>query len=122
MEKEFEDFFLYCHKITHSHQLEMKNILRPLKYHLWQQKLMKVLKLFFIFAAICCAIYYIDCLNWYFCAIGRITMIQSLPIWNWTYLANAKCLIPKAEISSKNSDILRTISDKDCRACEDYGN
>lgn len=121
MDKEFKDFFLYCHKITNSNQTEMKKILRPLKTYLWKQQLKKLAMLTFIFATICCSIYYVDRLNWYFCALGRTVMIQILPIWNWTYLANAKCLIAKATGPTKSNEVLRSLDAKDCRACEHFG-
>lgn len=121
MEQEFEDFFLHCQKLTNSNHKEMMKILEPLRVHLWKQQLKKVLKMVLAVASICCAIYYVDTFNWYFCAVARIAMIKLLTIWNWTYLANAKCLVSKAEASSKNDDGFRSLSEKDCRACEHFG-
>lgn len=121
MEKEFEDFFQYINTFTNSDQVEMRNLLTPLKNHLWRQQLKKVVKFALIFATICCTIYYIDTLNWYFCGVCRTVMIQILPIWNWTYLANSKCLIAKAAETMKSNHILKATT-KDCRACEHFGN
>lgn len=123
MDKEFEDFFFHCQKITNSNKSEMEKLLKPLQQHLWKQQLKKFIKIVSIFAAICSAIYYVDVLNWYFCAVGRIIMIKLLPIWNWKHLENAKCLIPKAEVKAKPfADSFRPFNVKDCRACEHFGN
>lgn len=47
-------------------------------------------------------------------------MIRLLPIWNWTHLANAKCLMSNPELSKKGSDVFRSLNEKDCRACEHF--
>lgn len=121
MEKEFEDFFLHCQKLTNYNQNEMKKILKPLRFHLCKLLLMKVFKIVLVVGSICCAIYYIDTLNWIFCAIGRIAMIKLLPLWNWTYLANEKCLISKTISLTNSNDEVRSLNEKDCRACEHFG-
>ncbi|KAJ3650647.1 hypothetical protein Zmor_016733 [Zophobas morio] len=38
---------------------------------------------------------YIDPISWHFSALGRILLIKLLPLWDWTALKNAKCLIDK---------------------------
>lgn len=122
MEKEFEDLFTHFHRICNSKQIEMRKVLSPLRNYLWKQQLKKFAKIFFLILAICGAIAYIDCLNWYFCALGRIAMINLLPLWDWTYLANARCLIPKAKGQSKIYDGIKALDEKDCRACQHFGN
>jgi hypothetical protein len=122
MEQEFEDFFLHCQKITKSNQNEIEKILKPLRQHLWKKLMQKWLKVIVIVAAICCATYCIEALNWYVCAIGRILMIKCLPLWNWTYLENANCLISNpAATQSKSQQTSSSFNDKDCRTCEHFG-
>lgn len=122
MDQEFEEFFLLCQKVTNSNQSEVAKILKPLRIHLWKQLLWKSIKVLLIVTTICCAIYYVDTLNWYFCAIGRIVMIKILPLWNWTYLASAKCLISNPEMSQPKSQARSaSFNEKDCRSCEHFG-
>jgi hypothetical protein len=121
MNEEFEEFFILCQKVTNSNQKEFEKLLHPLKVFLWKQQLKQYLKAILIFAAICFTLYYVDTLNWYFCAIGRLAMIKLLPVWNWTHLEKARCLIAKTEVQKLNTGGLSSINDKDCRACEHYG-
>lgn len=116
VEQEFEEFFNHCQKFTS--QEELQHILKPLKAQLLNKKLKNILKASLILAAICFAIFYFDTPNWYFCAMARTLMIQLLSLWNWTVLAKAKCLIPKADTSTK---VFRSLSMNDCRACERFG-
>lgn len=120
LDQEFENFFYYLEKITNSNEKDIKSILKPLKYHLLKQQLFKYLKTALVFVSICYAIYYMDTLNWYFCAIGRIVLIKILPLWDWTYLGRSKCLIDKysgAPSSYANGEF----NTKDCRSCEYFG-
>lgn len=120
IDKEFEEFFLHCQIITNSDQKEIDKIIKPLKVFLRWQQVTKCLKVISVLATICCAIYYVDSLNWYFCAAGRLIMIKLLPIWNWTYLHNAKCLVAKTA-GTPSASPSRTFNEKDCRACEHFG-
>lgn len=122
MIEEFEEFFLQCEIVTNSNQREIETILRPLKIFLLKQQLIKYLKRFLIFAAICCGIYYVDTFNWYFCAFGRLAMIKLLPVWDWRYLEHAKCLVAKSEVQKTSIENFPGISEKDCRTCEHFGN
>lgn len=121
MNEEFEEFFLHCQKVTNSNQKEIEKVLRPLKLYLWKQQLKKYLKIFLAFAAICCGIYYVDTLNWYFCGIGRLVMIKLLPVWDWRNFENAKCLIAKSETQKITGGSFGSINEKDCRVCEHFG-
>lgn len=122
MNQEFEHFFLHCELTLNCDQDQLKKILKPLRNHFLKQQLGRALKVFFLFAAICSAIYYIDTLNWHFCAIGRILMIKLLPIWDWTHLSKARCLIAKTSTpDSISSDKSNGFSAKDCRVCENFG-
>lgn len=122
MNEEFEEFFLHCQKLTNSNCKEIEKILRPLKVHLWKQQLKKYLKFVLVFVAICCGIFYNETLNWYFCAFGRLAMIKLLPVWDWRYLESAKCLVAKTEVQKTNSGSYNLMNEKDCRACEHFGN
>ncbi|CRL02017.1 CLUMA_CG015232, isoform A, partial [Clunio marinus] len=64
-------------------------------------------------------IYYIDTLNWFFCALSRFIIIKVLPIWNWRYLGNARCLIAKAENPPQRFKS-NNFNAKNCRACEHF--
>lgn len=126
MDVEFEEFFQYIEKnLSSSSEKEIKNVLKPLKYLMWKQQLKKFLKISLLFISICCAIYYIDTLNWYFCAVTRILMIKLLPLWNWKYLGRSRCLIEKAQSQSSSTaayvDSNDVLNVKDCRACEHFG-
>jgi hypothetical protein len=118
---EFENFFLHCQKVTNSNQREMEVILRPLKFYLMKQQFVRYLRVVLIFAAICCGVYYVDTLNWYFCAIGRVAMIKILPIWDWRSLESAKCLVSRGQVQKSSSGSYSGISEKDCRTCEHFG-
>lgn len=123
MDSEFNEFFQDLEKLSSLEDREIENILKPLKFYLLMAKVKKYLKILLIVVSICLAIYYVDILNWYFCAIGRILMIKILPFWNWRYLANAKCLIEKSfpdkkEYENNNHDDFNI---KDCRACKFFG-
>lgn len=124
MEVEFEEYFQFLEKLSNFKERDIENILKPLKFHLWILWLKKFMKIFIIFASICLAIYYVEILNWYFCAICRILMIKILPIWDWTTLGNAKCLIEKTSLPSSkdyNNNESKNFNAKDCWACERFG-
>lgn len=117
MEVEFEEFFKSLEKLS---EKEVENVLKPLRAYFWIEWLKKFSKLLILVASICFAVYYVDALNWYFCAIGRILLIKILPLWDWRYLANSKCLIAK----SSSEKVFRSESgfnEKDCRGCEHFG-
>jgi len=119
LDHEFENFFQYLEKITNSSEKDIKKILKPLKYLFWKQQLAKYIKIALIAISICYAIFYIDTLNWYFCAIGRIVLIKILPLWDWTYLGKSKCLISKT--IPRSSTYANEFNTKDCRSCEYFG-
>ena len=75
MNREFEEFFNYCQQQKFSEN-EMKILLKPMKYYLWKIEALKYMKIMLLLFTICASITYIDTLNWYFCAIGRILMIK----------------------------------------------
>lgn len=116
MEQEFKEFFQYIEKDESLSQKDIKIILKPLKYLLLKELLIKYLKITLVIAAICYGVYYIDTLNWWFCAVGRVFLIKILPIWDWTYLGREKCLIPKSAV--KTSYEPNQFDTRDCRACE----
>lgn len=121
LDQEFEDFFQYLDKISNFSEKNIKNILKPLKYLYWKQQLAKYVKIALIVISICYAIYYIDTLNWYFCAICRIMLIKILPLWDWTYLGKSKCLISKTTQQRSSSYANDEFNMRDCRSCEYFG-
>lgn len=52
-----------------------------------------------------------DSINWHLSAIGRITLIQILPIYDWMHMKNQFCLI------ERRSDV-PTVSFLNCDVCE----
>lgn len=116
LDREFEEFFVYCQKVTTSEQ-ELQSILKPLKVLLRIQQFKKICKVLLVVGAICSSIYYIDTLYWYFCAIGRIAMIKMLPIYDWTWISEAKCLVARVQPATESSADVTT---SDCRACENF--
>ncbi|KAG5680538.1 hypothetical protein PVAND_010040 [Polypedilum vanderplanki] len=125
MDKEFEEFFQYLEEkiSTESNEgkMEMKKILKPLKYLLWKQQLKSYAKIILILLSICFAIIYIDSLNWLFCGVGRIFLIKFLPLWNWRYLGKSKCLIEKPQVQLHgNNNEVDELGSRDCRVCENF--
>lgn len=120
MEVEFEEFFQSLGNLKNLSEREIEDVLQPLKFHFWIEWLKKFAKVLVLVASICFAIYYVDTLNWYFCAIGRILLIKILPLWDWRYLANSKCLIAKSS-SEKVFKESENFNVKDCRGCEHFG-
>lgn len=118
MDQEFEEFFFKIQQSSTNE--EITKLLKPLRIILWKQQLKSFVIKAFIFITICFSIYYIDILNWYFCAFGRILMIKILPIWDWTTLENSKCLISK-EIVESFPLTSSSFNDKDCRTCQHFG-
>lgn len=124
MEAEFAEFFQFLENFSNTKKEDIENVLKPLKLHFWMMRFKKFLKVFLLVASICLAIYFIDILNWYFCAIGRILMIKILPLWNWKHLGNissSKCLIEKKLLPSKQFKENNNFNIKDCLTCEHYG-
>ena len=121
MEAEFEEFFRFIEKSSINKDEEIENVLKPLKFHFWMLRLKKFFKIFLVVATICLSIYYIDIVNWYFCAIGRILLIKILPLWNWKHLGNSKCLIEKEMLQSKQLLKENNFNIKKCWFCEHFG-
>lgn len=121
MDVEFEEFFENLKNSTNLTDDDVKNILKPLTNYFWTNWIKKSLKVFFSVASICLSIYYVDTLNWYFCAIGRILLIKILPLWDWKYLGNSKCLIAKSSSEKVYKESESSFNLKDCRGCEHFG-
>lgn len=120
MNEEFEDFFIHCQKLT-SLNGKTSELVLPLKVIFLEQKLKKYLKTILVFSAICSAFYYVDTMNWFFCAVGRLVMIKLLPIWDWRHLEKASCLVAKSETEKLSSGGFTSINERDCLACEHFG-
>lgn len=120
LNREFEEFFVHCQKITSSEQ-ELRSILKPLRVQLQIQQFKKFCKILLVVGAICSAIYYIETLNWYFCAFGRIAMIKMLPFYDWRWLSEAKCLVARVQPAAENTGNPTDVILSDCRACENFG-
>ncbi|KAH8401740.1 hypothetical protein KR009_007584 [Drosophila setifemur] len=96
MEEELKTFFENCRKQKFSTE-EMKAICQPL---VWRLRLARA-KRWFIIALPLIILYllwfFCDTFNWWLSAVGRLMLLQILPLWDWTPYYNAKCLIPRED-------------------------
>ncbi|XP_037714435.1 uncharacterized protein LOC119550052 [Drosophila subpulchrella] len=96
MEEELKAFFEDCRRQEFSEK-EMLTICQPL---IWRIRLARIIKwCFFLLPLV--VIYllwlYSDSFAWSVSAVGRLLLIQILPLWDWTPYYNAKCLISRVE-------------------------
>lgn len=100
---------------------------RYVKSYFRRRMIIECLKWWIIIISICSAVYYIDMLNWHASAIGRLVMINwILPIWDWRYLYNSRCLISASQSpieSIATAGIGNYVGDGslDCNVCENIG-
>lgn len=92
---ELNSFVQLCEKNELS-QREIAVITEPLTKTLKRNKLKQRALQLLLFALVVALIYNIsttDLVLWHLSALGRIGLIQFLPLWNWEYLKNERCLI-----------------------------
>lgn len=120
---ELQEFFKKYPKKNFNNR-QYSEILKPLEYRLWWFWWLKKLKILFSVVIIISAIHNIEFLNLNSTAILRILMIEILPIWNWKYLYNAKCLIKSepSQIRYNNNESYNSFIPADCSVCESIGN
>lgn len=101
---------------------------RYVKSYFRRRMIIKCLKWWIVIISICSAVYYVDILNWHASAIGRLVMINwILPIWDWRYLYNSRCLISASqspiEPNIATTGIGNYVADgsPDCAVCENIG-
>lgn len=100
---------------------------RYVKHYFRRRMIIKCLKWWIIIILICSAVCNIDMLNWHASAIGRLVMINwILPIWDWRYLYNSRCLISASQSSMEpiaTAGIGNYVADDtlDCAVCENIG-
>lgn len=121
MDLEFELFFKELKTLQQTGVQGTEKLLNPLKILLLKQQLKSFVVKALIIAAICSAVYYVDSLNWYFCAFGKLAMIKILPFWDWTKLETAKCMIERPEVGKTASSSALEFNWKNCRACQNFG-
>ncbi|XP_061392563.1 uncharacterized protein LOC133328030 [Musca vetustissima] len=121
LEKEFQDFCGTLRKEKFSDR-EIQEICKPLYRYQRKEILKKYCKLLlgcFVFYAL---IQWCDCFNWFVSALGRLVLIQILPIWNWPALYNAKCLIERPlnneNIRTGNDVSYPVVENGNCLLCE----
>ncbi|KAK4878261.1 hypothetical protein RN001_010767 [Aquatica leii] len=93
---ELTTFFETCRK-NHLTQQDIATICQPLRTAATKTKLKRRLFKTTILIVLLASAYYlttIDLISWHLAAIGRLGLIELLPIWNWQHLKNEKCLIP----------------------------
>ncbi|XP_065091025.1 uncharacterized protein LOC135711978 [Ochlerotatus camptorhynchus] len=93
----------------------------PLRWHLFRCKLIKRATLAAVIAIVVLAVYYVPVLNWNAAAVGRLTMIQILPYWDWIPLYKQRCLIRDFPEFIEKQSLSRTnilLSFDDCAVCE----
>ncbi|XP_017125700.1 uncharacterized protein LOC108145028 [Drosophila elegans] len=96
MEEELRAFFEDCRRQEFTGK-EMLAICQPL---IWRIRLARVKKWCLILLPLV-VIYLLwlcsDTFAWWSSAVGRLLLIQILPLWDWTHYYNAKCLIPRGQ-------------------------
>ncbi|XP_073847494.1 uncharacterized protein [Musca autumnalis] len=121
LEKDFEQFFATLRKENLS-PLEIENICQPLYLYRRKESLKKLCKVVLILGVFYALIKWCDSFNWFLSALGRLALIQVLPIFNWSTLYNAKCLIERPlntdNVRQSSSVSTNTLEYGNCLLCE----
>lgn len=129
LNEEFENFFQKCKKQEFFKE-EMSELCEIINSH---KSKWKILKIYIIISALILSIVtynyadYMDWLTWPLSAVGKLIMIKLLPFYDWTYLYNTKCLIPKNVNGNHLTNNIPKISKyetdaSNCLLCENLGN
>ncbi|KAB0791497.1 hypothetical protein PPYR_03297 [Photinus pyralis] len=105
-------FLQFCKKSKLSDE-EVAVITRPLTRALARNKIKRGILHLLILLLLSLAVYYVsttEIVSWHLSAIGRVGLINLLPIWNWRHLKYEKCLIP-----TKTDDVPIPLA---CELCE----
>lgn len=118
LNKDFEHFFSALKKD------EIATVCQPLFAYQRKVTWKKWSKFVLCFVIIYFLILWSENVNWFFTALGRILLIQILPMWNWSKMYNAKCLIDRPIV---NDNYVKPISNNypgdidNCLLCESIG-
>lgn len=101
---------------------DVKKIYRPLVVHL-RWKMVRKYSAICLLIGLLWALAQVSVINWNLVAVGRLLLIKLLPLWNWTHLHNAKCLIDHPVALPPNADdhVASEKSPIDCSVCENIG-
>lgn len=113
LETELNQFYKYC-KDNNLTDEEISNICRPLMQSDFKSKYFKTFIIFLIVLLTLYFMSYFETVQWHYSAIGRLFLIELLPVWNWKEMKNEKCLIKTMKSDTNtNADIMQ-----DCTYCE----
>lgn len=108
---ELNSFQQFCKKSELSEQ-EIALIMEPLTKALNRNKFKQRVLYLLVFAFLATLTFYIstiEVVSWHLSAVGRVALIHILPIWDWQYLKDEKCLVKDYE------DLQITLN---CELCE----
>nr|XP_017008408.2 uncharacterized protein LOC108065062 [Drosophila takahashii] len=94
MEEELKVFFEECRRQEFSAK-DMLAICRPLIWRIRMARIRKWCLVLLPLVVIYLLWSFSDTFSWSLSAIGRLLLIQILPLWDWTPYYNAKCLISR---------------------------
>lgn len=100
-ETDLKSFYDYC-KENHLTDEDICKICEPLTKSIKNTKLTTNVKLTFFVCVVLLTLYvlsYVETVSWHYSAIGRIILINVLPLYDWRYLKNEKCLIDYAKVT-----------------------
>eukprot|EP00099_Drosophila_melanogaster_P025594 NP_725221.1 uncharacterized protein Dmel_CG30053 [Drosophila melanogaster] len=119
MAEELKVFFEECRGQGFSAK-EMLAVCQPL---IWRIRLARIKKWFFILLPLM-VIYLLwlcsDTFSWWLSALGRLVLIQILPLWDWRPYYHAKCLIPRDQSVQEQAPSLGKAETlrQNCDLCE----
>lgn len=95
IEAELQALYEYC-KQSNLTEEDMEEICEPLTSTINKTAFLKKIRIYgtiFTVILILYALYQFEFFSWHITALGRILMIELLPIFNWKTLKNEKCLL-----------------------------
>ncbi|GJQ85962.1 hypothetical protein Trydic_g21809 [Trypoxylus dichotomus] len=113
LETELKQFYDFCRANNVSDE-EIASICKPLlpsikviklKFVLYVGILILLLTLFILLS-------YLEVVHWHYSALGRIFLIELLPVWNWKTLKGETCIIKPPKAAEAPSEL------QDCTFCE----
>ncbi|KAH8253324.1 hypothetical protein KR032_004862 [Drosophila birchii] len=102
MEEELKKFFADCQKQDLSGE-DILAICQPLVWRIRLARAKRWCLILLTFVGLYLLWSYCDTFAWFLSAVGRLMLIQVLPLWDWTPYYNAKCLISREDQRLHNS-------------------
>lgn len=125
LNNEFEDFLKFC-KGNSISEKDINRICSSLNYQLELRQWKKVgllAGLSFLCIWLCLNVGFLE---WSISAVGRILMIKLLPVYDWTNLYNANCLVSYQtedlqQVGASSNEDSEEINKRNCALCENLG-